>query len=60
MDDTATRTVIQDKQGLKMNFFRFVILRCPDYAGFKQKEHMLSVVELFSTIGKKLKKPFFP
>ena len=59
MDDTATQTVIQDKQELKMNFFRLGFLRCPDYVGFKQKEHVLSVIEGILNDRKKPKKTIF-
>ncbi len=52
-------TVIYYRQGLKMSFFRLVFMRCPDYAGFKQKENGLSVIERFSTIRKKSPKNHF-
>jgi hypothetical protein len=42
-----------------MNFFKLVFLRCLDYAGFKQKEYGLSVIEQFSTIGKNPPKTIF-
>jgi hypothetical protein len=42
-----------------MIFFRFVSLRCPDYAGFKHKEYVLSVKEQFSTRYEKTQKNHF-
>ena len=59
MDEAATRTVIQDKQGLKNEFFRLVFLRCYDHAGFKERNNYYSVIEQTLTIGKKPRKTIF-
>ena len=52
-------TVIYYKTGPKNEFFQVSIPKMSDYAGVKQKEHRLSVIERFSTIGKNSQKTIF-